>query len=158
MLSLTTEQLPKGVDGVLSATGVGTTAPAFEGDIKVVVNGITVDVPVVAVDGDVWATLPFTKNFVQIDPEDYGAPDPADLLNTDGGVSSLVDRGDRRVGRRRGPRRRPGAHQLHRHAARATRWTRSSPRPTRRRSSRSRSPLTDDGLLAAADAQRPVLR
>lgn len=90
MVSLTTEQLPKGVDGVLSAAGVGTTAPAFEGEIKVVVNSITVDVPVVAVDGDVWATLPFTKNFVQIDAEDYGAPDPADLLNTDGGVSSWL--------------------------------------------------------------------
>ncbi len=89
-VSLTTEELPEGVDGVLSATGVGTTAPAFEGDITVVVNSITVDVPVVAVDGDVFAKLPFTKNFVSIDAEDYGAPDPADLLNTDGGVSSWL--------------------------------------------------------------------
>ena len=89
-VSLTTEKLPEGVDGVLAATGVGTTAPAFEGDITVVVNSITVDVPVVAVDGDVFAKLPFTKNFVSIDAEDYGAPDPADLLNTDGGVSSWL--------------------------------------------------------------------
>ncbi|QIK66767.1 LppX_LprAFG lipoprotein [Nocardioides sp. HDW12B] len=89
-LSLTTDELPKGVDGVLSATGIGTHAPAFEGDIKVVVNSITVDVPVVAVEGDVYATLPFTNQFVPIDAEDYGAPDPADLLATDGGVSSWL--------------------------------------------------------------------
>lgn len=89
-LSLTTDELPQGTDGVLSATGIGTHAPAFEGDIKVVVNSITVDVPVVAVEGDVHATLPFTNQFVVIDPEEYGAPDPADLMSTDGGVSSWL--------------------------------------------------------------------
>jgi lipoprotein LprG len=89
-LSLTTDELPDGVDGVLSATGVGSNAPAFDGDIKLVVNNITVDVPVVAVDGKVFATLPFTKRFVEIDPGDYGAPDPADLLSPDGGVSSWL--------------------------------------------------------------------
>lgn len=89
-VALTTEQLPDGVDGVLSATGVGTNAPAFEGDIKVLVNSITVDVPVVAVDGTVCATLPFTQEYVEIDPADYGAPDPADLLASSGGVSGWL--------------------------------------------------------------------
>jgi lipoprotein LprG len=89
-VSLTTDELPEGVDGVLSATGVGTNAPAFDGDVKLVVNNITVDVPVVATEGTVYATLPFTKNFVEIDPADYGAPDPADLLSPDGGVSSWL--------------------------------------------------------------------
>jgi lipoprotein LprG len=89
-LSLTTDELPDGVDGVLSATGVGTNAPAFDGDIKMIVNNIAVDVPVVALEGKVFATLPFTQKFVEIDPGDYGAPDPADLLSPDGGVSSWL--------------------------------------------------------------------
>ena len=50
-LSLATEELPKGVDGVLEATGVATRAPAFDGDLTVVVNGLDVDVPVVSVRG-----------------------------------------------------------------------------------------------------------
>lgn len=89
-VSLTTDELPDGVDGVLTASGVGTSAPAFDGDITMVVNNITVDVPVVAVDGLVYATLPFTQEFVEIDPADYGAPDPADLLSPDDGVSSWL--------------------------------------------------------------------
>src|SRR3712207_6971482 len=39
-LGLTTDELPEGVDGVLEATGVGTHAPAFEGEITVLVTGI----------------------------------------------------------------------------------------------------------------------
>lgn len=89
-LTLTTDRLPQGVDGVLEAKGVGTHAPAFEGDIKVVVNSLTVDVPVVAVDGAVYATLPFTTEFVEIDPGDYGAPDPADLMAPEAGLSGWL--------------------------------------------------------------------
>ncbi len=89
-LSLTTDTLPDGVDGVLDATGVGTHAPAFEGSIKVLVNGISVDVPVVAVDGLIYARLPFTTRYVEIDPADYGAPDPAALLATEGGISDWL--------------------------------------------------------------------
>ncbi len=89
-VSLTTEALPDGVDGVLDATGTGTHAPAFDGSIKVLINGLSVDVPVVAVDGLVYAKLPFTLRYAEIDPGDYGAPDPADLLATEGGVSSWL--------------------------------------------------------------------
>src|SRR5436190_15983141 len=75
-IGLTTGQLPQGVDGVVEASGTGTHAPAFDGSIKVVVNSLNVDVPVVAVDGAVYAKLPFTTKFAEIDPSDYGAPDP----------------------------------------------------------------------------------
>ena len=87
---LATERLPPGVDGVISADGVGTHPPAFEGDLKVSSGGITADAAVVAVDDIVHAKLPFTTEFVPIDPADYGAPDPADLLSTDQGLSSLL--------------------------------------------------------------------
>ena len=57
-LALTTDQLPDGVDALSEASGVGTHAPAFEGDIKVIYNGLSVEVPVIAVDGRVYAKLP----------------------------------------------------------------------------------------------------
>ena len=89
-IALTTDELPEGVDGVLDATGVGTHAPAFDGEIKVLVSGITAAVPVVALDGTVHAKLPFTKAYAEIDPADYGSPDPAQLMATEGGISSWL--------------------------------------------------------------------
>lgn len=100
-LSLTTQELPDGVDGVLEATGVATRAPAFDGDLVVMVNGLEVDVPVVSVDSTVWARLPFTRSFSKVNPADYGAPDPAGLMEPDSGLSSWltaatdVEEGDR---------------------------------------------------------------
>lgn len=87
---LSTEKLPAGVSGLLNADGVGTHDPAFKGDIKVATSGITADAAVVAVDGFVYAKLPFTTKFVPIDPADYGAPDPAALMRAEGGLSSLL--------------------------------------------------------------------
>jgi lipoprotein LprG len=89
-IGLSTPQLPTGVTGLLKADGVATHDPAFKGAIKVAASGITADASVVAVDGVVYAKLPFTSKFVKIDPADYGAPDPADLMNPDGGLSSLL--------------------------------------------------------------------
>jgi lipoprotein LprG len=89
-LKLSTKALPKGVDGVLEAAGTGTHQPAFDGNLKVLVNNVTVEVPVVAVDGKVYAKLPFTNSFNEVDPSDYGAPDPAGLMNPDTGLSSWL--------------------------------------------------------------------
>jgi lipoprotein LprG len=89
-IQLVTEELPKGVSGLVSAQGVATHDPAFDGTIKVSAGGITADAEVVAVDGVVHAKLPFTTKFVEIDPADYGAPDPADLMSTQNGLSSLL--------------------------------------------------------------------
>lgn len=89
-IALATDALPKGVSGLLAAEGVGTHDPAFEGTIKVSASGITADAEVIAVDGVVNAKLPFTTKFVDIDPGDYGAPDPADLMSSEGGLSSLL--------------------------------------------------------------------
>ena len=48
------------------------------------------DVEVVAADGKVFAQLPFTTEFVEVDPADYAAPDPAALMEPEGGLSSLL--------------------------------------------------------------------
>lgn len=89
-LSLTAEELPAEVDGVLEATGIATHAPAFDGDLTLVVNGLDVDVPVVSVGGTVYAQLPFTDSFAEVVPADYGAPDPAQLMDPDTGLSSWL--------------------------------------------------------------------
>lgn len=89
-LTLSTENLPKGVSGITRADGIATDAPAFEGTITVVYAGQSVDVPVVAVDKVVYAQLPFTTGYQDIDPGDYGAPDPAALVSDETGFGSLL--------------------------------------------------------------------
>jgi lipoprotein LprG len=89
-LTLSTKDLPDGVTGVEKAEGVGTHAPAFEGSITVVLSGQAFEVPVVAVDDKVYAQVPLTTGWQDIDPSEYGAPDPAQLMSTDTGFSSLL--------------------------------------------------------------------
>jgi lipoprotein LprG len=83
-LTLSTPSLPDGVSGITQAAGTITQAPAFDGSITVVFAGQTVDVPVVAVDDTVFAQLPFTPGWNEVDPKEYGAPDPSDLIGDDG--------------------------------------------------------------------------
>ena len=89
-LSLATDNLPDGVTGITSAVGVATKAPAFDGAIKVVLSGTEFEVPVIAVDGKVYAQIPLTPGYSDVDPSEYGAPDPAALITPDRGFSSLL--------------------------------------------------------------------
>src|SRR4051812_25061066 len=88
-LSLTTDDLPDGVQGVKSAAGTLTDAPAFDGTLGVTLSAGSFSVPVKAVDGKVYAQIPLTPGFAQVDPSDYGAPDPAQLL-TDQGIPAIL--------------------------------------------------------------------
>lgn len=84
-------ELPKGTDGVLAASGTLTRQPAFEGTITAVLSGFSADVPVVVVDGDMYADIPLLPGgMVKIDPDDYGVPDPTALINTETGVSTWL--------------------------------------------------------------------
>jgi lipoprotein LprG len=89
-LTLSTDDLPEGVSGITRADGVATSAPAFEGTITVIYAGQSVDVPVIAVDEVVYAQLPFTTGYQDIDPGEYGAPDPAALVSEKSGFGSLL--------------------------------------------------------------------
>ena len=91
-LDLRTDEVPAGVSGVSAATGVGTHAPAFDGTLTVVLAGQAFDVPVIAVDGTVFAQVPLTPGWQDVDPADYAAPDPLQLMSTDAGLSSLLTR------------------------------------------------------------------
>jgi lipoprotein LprG len=85
--TLSTDSLPDDLDGLLSAKGTGTHDPAFTGEVKVQ-TAIDITAPVIAVDGKVYAKLPFSS-YTEIDPGQYGAPDPADLMNPDSGISTV---------------------------------------------------------------------
>lgn len=89
-LTLETDDLPDGVTGVEAAEGIGTHAPAFEGTITVNLLGQSVEVPVIAVGDTVYAQLPFTTGYQDVDPTEYGAPDPAALITPDQGFSAVL--------------------------------------------------------------------
>lgn len=104
VLDLSAESFPSGVSGVKSANGVVTRQPAFQGTIAAVTSGITLNVPVVAVDGKVHAQV--FGVWQEIDPAQYGVPNPATLFDPNTGISSyltattnLVDGGQTRDGK-----------------------------------------------------------
>ena len=91
-IALSTDSTPTSGNGVLGATGTVTRAPAFEGEVKVLLSGLTATVPVTSVGGKVYAQLPLQPEFTVIDPTDYGAPDPAAFADPETGLSALLTR------------------------------------------------------------------
>jgi lipoprotein LprG len=89
-LSLTTSDLPDGVQGVKAAAGTVTDAPAFDGTLTAVISAGTFQVPVKSVDGKVYAKIPLTPAFAPINPGDYGAPDPGLLISADKGIPAIL--------------------------------------------------------------------
>lgn len=91
---LETQDLPKGLDGLVKASGTATKTPAFEGKITVMFSGFNAEVPVRALDGKVWAIVPGSTDWAEIDPAQYGAPDPATLIDESSGFGGLLGRID----------------------------------------------------------------
>lgn len=89
-ITLSTDDLPEGVTGILAAEGTGTHPPAFEGTIDVSIAAGQFQVPVIAVDDKVFAEIPLSPGMQEVDPGEYGAPDPAQLMSTDAGFSALL--------------------------------------------------------------------
>jgi lipoprotein LprG len=89
-LHLTTNDLPSGVEGVKGAVGTITDAPAFDGNLTVVISAGTFQVPVKSVAGKVYAKIPLTPVFTEINPSDYGAPDPGLLTTSDKGIPAIL--------------------------------------------------------------------
>jgi lipoprotein LprG len=89
-LDLATDSQPTSGDAVLGANGTLTHQPAFQGEVKVLLSGFNATVPVIAVDGKVWAKLPLTPKYATIDPSEYSAPNPADFADADKGISGLL--------------------------------------------------------------------
>lgn len=89
-LTLSTDDLPAGINAIQKATGVATDAPAFDGTLTVMLSGQSFEVPVIAVDDKVYAQIPLTPGWSDVDPEDYGAPDPAGFLSPDDGFAAIL--------------------------------------------------------------------
>ena len=90
-IELSTKDLPSGVTGITSAEGTGVHPSAFEGTFKLSVSGLPADADVIAVDGKTYAKNSLLlPDWTEIDPADYGAPDPAKLMDPDGGFSGLL--------------------------------------------------------------------
>lgn len=90
-ISLETDQVPSGVTGIKSATGLGAHPAAFEGEFELSVNGLPATAEVIAVDGVTYAKNSLLlPDWTKIDPADYGAPDPATLMEPDSGFSGLI--------------------------------------------------------------------
>jgi lipoprotein LprG len=89
-LALSTGDLPEGVQGLKSASGTVTDTPAYDGTLGVVTSVGSFSVPVRAVGGKVYAQIPLTPGWSQLDPTEYGAPDPSGLISADKGVPSLL--------------------------------------------------------------------
>jgi lipoprotein LprG len=84
-----TGDLPSGVTGLSAATGVGTHEPlAFKGSASVTA-ALSLTVDVIAIEDTVWIAFP-GLDYSEADPGDYGAPNPAALFATDGGISDLL--------------------------------------------------------------------
>ena len=79
-----------GINAIQKAVGVATDAPAFEGTLTVLLTGQAFEVPVIAVDDEVFAQIPLTPGWSPVDPEEYGAPDPAGFLSPDDGFAAIL--------------------------------------------------------------------
>lgn len=86
-IKLSAPKLPSSVSGVLSAEGIGNHQPAFDGKIKAFQSGLSLTVPVIAVDDKVYVNL---GSWQAIDPKQFSAPDPAALMSPDAGLSSIL--------------------------------------------------------------------
>lgn len=93
-VSMATKSLPDGITGLLSATGTGNHSPAFAGKVTVVTGGASLSADVVAVDGTVYAKTGFAPTFLTIDPASLKAPNPAELISTDAGITQLLVKTD----------------------------------------------------------------
>jgi lipoprotein LprG len=91
---LASENAP--TSGTLLVGGEGDIArpSSFEGTLKVLAMGSTVDLEVVSVDGTVYAQLPFTSSFSVVDPAQFGFGDPGALLDPETGISQLLAEAD----------------------------------------------------------------
>jgi lipoprotein LprG len=90
-LTLETKALPEGINGIMKAEGLATDAPAFEGSLTVTLSGQAFEVPVAAVDDLVCAQIPLTPGWSDVDPAEYGAPDPAGFLSPDDGFAAILE-------------------------------------------------------------------
>ncbi len=89
-MSMTTKKLPQGADGFTAIEGTLTDGPAFDGTVKVTVNDIDAKLPMRVVDGAVYAQLPYTEIYSEVDPASYGTFEVAELMDPEHGIAGWL--------------------------------------------------------------------
>jgi lipoprotein LprG len=87
---LATEGAPESGTVLVGGEGDIARPASFEGTLKVLALGSTLDLAVVSVDGTVYAQLPFTAAYSVVDPAQFGFGDPGALLDPETGISQLL--------------------------------------------------------------------
>ena len=87
---LGSEGAPKTGTELVGGEGDIARPAAFDGTLKVLAMGSTLDLAVVSVDGTVYAQLPFATGFSVVDPAQFGFGDPGELIDPDTGISQLL--------------------------------------------------------------------
>ncbi|NEK86637.1 LppX_LprAFG lipoprotein [Blastococcus saxobsidens] len=87
---LDSEGAPSSGTALVGGEGDIARPASFQGTLKVVALGSTVDLQVVSVDGTVYAELPFAAGFSVIEPAQFGIGDPGALLDPETGISQLL--------------------------------------------------------------------
>lgn len=87
------EDLPGSGTVVVGAEGVAVPPSSFEGDVRIKAGALPATIAVVSIDGRLWAQLPLTSGFEEMDPNDLGIGDPGKLIDPDEGVSLLLTSG-----------------------------------------------------------------
>jgi len=91
-LDLYAVDLPKGADNALvEASGIVVRPASFDGSGRARASGFEVDADLRAIGDDFWVRSPVLGDrWMQVDPSQYGIPNPNDLLAPDGGLSELL--------------------------------------------------------------------
>jgi lipoprotein LprG len=87
---LDSEGAPKTGTELVGGEGDIARPASFEGTLKVLAMGSTLDLAVVSVDGTVYAQLPFASGFSVLDPAQFGFGDPGALIDPETGISQLL--------------------------------------------------------------------
>jgi hypothetical protein len=88
---------------ILSGEGDAARPDALAGTFTVAVSNLPVTVKVIGVGGRFYVEAPFTSSYALTDPATYGIGDPAQLIDADHGLSSILPEltGLRSLGRTR---------------------------------------------------------
>jgi lipoprotein LprG len=87
---LTSQDAPTAGTALVGGEGDIARPSSFQGTLKVLAAGATVDLKVVSVGGKVYAQLPFTSSYSVVDPKAFGFGDPGALLDPQTGISQLL--------------------------------------------------------------------
>ncbi|WP_162605623.1 LppX_LprAFG lipoprotein [Jiangella ureilytica] len=87
------DDLPDDGTVVVGGEGVAVPPSSFEGEIRIRAGALPATIKVVSVDGTLWAQLPLTSGFDEVDADELGFGDPGLLIDPDHGVSQLLTSG-----------------------------------------------------------------